>query len=180
MLHRKASKLIRGFGMFGFLFQKRRDEVRRLLATRMNSRYVSQFRYGNRTAPRGPLCDVVWIIPCGDGIDAIQIDQAYPVVTKDISPDGLALIHQRPISGRLLVGLQGPLEMKFILSQVEHRTPLGYGFYQIGVNPEEIVALSPEQNYRLRQRMTNFENSDDADDKIVLQGRCSACPSGSL
>jgi len=143
--------------MFGFLFQKKRDEVRRLLANRMNSRFSSQFRYGLRKNPRGSFCEVVWVIPYDSDRSMPRVEAAFPVVTKDICSEGLSLIHTTPIDQqRIVVGLEGAVQMHFLLCHREHCTPLGYGYYQIGVHPEEILKLRADLLLRLERRMAEF------------------------
>ncbi|HID24188.1 MAG TPA: hypothetical protein EYP14_17550 [Planctomycetaceae bacterium] len=147
--------------MFGFLFQKKRDEVRRLLANRMNTRFSSQFRYGLRKAPRGSFCEVVWVIPYDSVRSTPRVEHAFPVVTKDICSEGLSLIHTTPINEeRIVVGLEGTVQMHFLLCHREHSTPLGYGYYQIGVHPEEVLKFRADVLLRLKRRMAQFRTED--------------------
>ena len=140
--------------MFGFFFNKKRDEVRRLLTGRMNRRYFRQFRYGERVSPRGSYCEVMWVIPYAQRDVEPTFDAAFPVVTKDICPEGLSFTHNEPIDAeRMLISLDGPVEMSFVLCTLQHMTPLGHGFYQIGLHPEEVVEIKPAQLSKLHHRI---------------------------
>ena len=144
--------------MFGFLFQKKREDVRRLLSGRMNRRYFRQFRYGDRLNPRGSFCEVVWIIPYDEGSSEPQFDQLFPLVTKDISSEGLSLIHNQPIHiKRMLVGLESSVEVNFVVCELQHSTPLGYGFYQVGLLPMEVVYLDQATVEGLKRQFEQFE-----------------------
>lgn len=141
--------------MFGFVLQKKRDEIRRLLSGRMNREYFRQFRYGDRGAPRGSFCEVVWLIPLAEGSREPICDQAFPVVTKDISHEGLSLIHNAPLEyDRMLVGLWSRTDLKFLLCRCQHSTELGYGFFQIGLHPDEVFHLD---QLTIRQLSQHFE-----------------------
>ncbi|MDA1017436.1 MAG: hypothetical protein O3A00_23645 [Planctomycetota bacterium] len=138
--------------MFGFIFRKKQDEVRKLLQNRMNRSFLRQFRYGKRIDPRGSFCEVVWIIPYDDAVKYPDFTQGYPAVTKDISPEGLSLIHTLPIRAkRVLVALEGASETRFVACTHTHSTNLGYGYYQIGLHPEEVLWLDESELNLLRK-----------------------------
>ena len=84
-------------------------------------------------------------------------------MTKDICSEGLSLIHtSRVAHDRLIVGLEDAVQMHFLLCHREHCTPLGYGYYQIGVHPEEIIKLKPDVIMRLQRRMQEFRTDGTA------------------
>ncbi len=148
--------------MFGFLFRKKKEAVRRLLAGRMTTRYYSQFRFGKRQNPRGALCEVVWVMPYDSDRVRPVVEKAFPAVTKDFSAEGPSLIHTRPLPHRrIVIGLEGTVETHLLLAHVEHCTPLGYGFFQIGVHPEEVLRVLPEDSKTLAQRMRSFVVRED-------------------
>lgn len=150
--------------MFGFLFRKKQDEVRKLLQNRMNRSFLRQFRYGKRVDPRGSYCEVVWIIPYDDNVKYPDFGRGFPVVTKDISPEGLSLIHTSPMNGeRVVVAMENARETRFVVCSCEHTTDLGYGFYQIGLHPDEVLWLDESEldmlraNYAEKQQATAEE-----------------------
>ena len=123
--------------MFGFQFYQKRGDVRRLLSNRANQTVLKQVRDGDRTTTRTAFCEVVWLIPCTDGGRPINLDESLPVVTKDISGLGLSLIHSEEIAAeRVVVGLECDSGFRTILCRCEHATPLGFGFFQMGLCPE--------------------------------------------
>jgi hypothetical protein len=155
--------------MFGFLFHRKRQEVRRALATRINHNCVSQIRHASRTATRSPFCEVVWLIPDHDDLSDAFADMV-PVVSKDISTQGVALIHTEPVTARRVVlGLEGAHGASFIRSTVEHSTPLGYGFYQIGLYPDEVLHVAPAEVAQWRRRLADLGGR--VEEEPVLAGR---------
>ncbi len=149
--------------MFGFLFHKKRDEVRRVLMGRMNRRFLRQFRMGDRSDPRGSFCEVVFVIPCDEDGGDPRFDSAFPVVTKEISAEGLSFIYNEPVlCERLLIGFEGKLEQIFIAFEVQHSSPLGYGFYHIGLHPQELIDVSPSSIRELEKRIEQLEQTSEA------------------
>ncbi len=143
--------------MFGFLLRKKKDDVRRAMYRRMNRSFARQIGERDRRDSRGAFCEVVWIIPCDDQSKRRDFSGAYPAVTRDISPEGLSLIHTSPIiAEQVLVGLQGKIEPRFLLCEIEHCTKLGYGFYQIGLHPKELINLEPEEFETLERGLKRF------------------------
>ena len=144
--------------MFGFFFRKKREDVRTLLSRLMNRRYFRQFRYGDRFDSRGSFCETVLVIPYDEDNLQPVFEQTFPVVTKDISAEGLALIHNEPISTkRMLIGIEGPHGMPFLLCELQHSTPIGYGFYQIGVHPIEVIVVDEVALRELPRRFANAQ-----------------------
>lgn len=142
--------------MFGFLIHGKRHEVARILTSRLNHAVIEQHREGARTSARAALCEVVWLIP-GAKHRSRDMDAAFPVVTRDISPRGLSLLHTAPVEQeRIIVGLQDANGPKFVRCTLQHCTPLGFGFYQIGLYPEEVVALSRDEVRTLTEKMASF------------------------
>ncbi len=131
--------------MFGFFLKKKQDNVRRVFSGRMNRRSLQQFRFGDRRDARGTLCEVVFVIPYDDDEEAPQFDRAFPAVSKDICFEGLSFIHNRPVEqNRILIGLEGDELPLFIACTLQHSTPLGFGFFQIGLHPHEVVQVSAD------------------------------------
>ena len=80
-----------------------------------------------------------------------------PVVSKDISTQGVSLVHTEAVeSRRVILGLEGQHGPSFIRATVEHSTPLGYGFYQIGLYPEEVLHVAPGDLARWRNRLAEY------------------------
>ncbi len=128
--------------MFGFLFHKKRGEVKRILHGRMNRAFVKQIDNKGRETSRGAYCEVVWVLPYDHRTKRADFDQVRPVVTKDISSSGMSLIHNEPLTDeKVVVGLHCETDRKFLLCTLQHCTPLGYGFYMIGLCPDEVLSI---------------------------------------
>lgn len=131
--------------MFGFFLQKKQENVRRILSGRMNRRSLQQFRFGDRRDARGTQCEVVFVIPYDEQEEFPQFDRAFPAVSKDICFEGLSFIHAAPIEqNRMMIRLEGNDEPIFIACTLQHSTPLGFGFFQIGVHPHEVIRVAAE------------------------------------
>ena len=137
--------------MFDFLFYRKRSEVTRILTGRVNSQTVAGLHPGERRVSRSSICEVVWLIRLNSR-QRPDFPTAIPVISKDISPQGLALVHTQPIEDEhVLIGLRREEGMVFLKCRVEHTTSLGCGFFQIGCDPEETVAIDEEAAAPLRQ-----------------------------
>ncbi len=126
--------------MFDFLFHKRRSEVARILSGRVNTHCASNLHPGARRASRSSYSEVVWLVRFTNR-NRPDFDNALPVVSKDISPVGLSLVHTAPVDEeRVIVGLRNGTGMVFVQCNIEHTTPLGCGYFQIGLNPDQLVS----------------------------------------
>lgn len=138
--------------MLDFLFYKRRSEASRLLTGRINRQTMVGLEPGERRASRSTYCEVVWLIEF-DGYGSPDFNGAEPVVSKDISPSGLSLIHTRQVQGtRVLIGMRQSEGMSFLKCHVGHCTTLGCGFLQIGLSPEGVVSVHARVATELRER----------------------------
>ena len=143
--------------MLSFSSQNKKQEVQRLLTSRINQFCLSNINPRERAASRSAFCEVVFVIPCGRTRKP-DFNYAFPVVSKDISAKGLSLVHNEPINGDpLIIGLQDQTGPCFIRCTLEHCTPLGYGFHQIGLCPEEVVTVTADEMVRLTRRLEQFE-----------------------
>ena len=150
--------------MFGFLTQKRRDDVQRFLNRRMNRSFLPQVSGSKRRHSRGEFCEVAWVLPFDEQKGLAVFDEARVAVTRDISPEGLSILQTAPLNEvRAVIALEGDLEMHFILCRVMHSTPLGYGFFHIGLHPEEFlnVDLTAVDDLRRRLKKTPFPMAEE-------------------
>ncbi|MGQ0636374.1 MAG: hypothetical protein ACT4QC_17315 [Planctomycetaceae bacterium] len=150
--------------MLDFLFQSKREEVRRLLSRQLNRVQKRQLETGGRHEPRGAFCQSVWVAPFTDG-RAPDFGAAYPAVSKDAGPEGLAVIV--PLAHApgetLLVGLETDDDehLTFLRCEVRHCTALGLGFYQVGLHAEQVVhpCLSDVRGLLRRAAQVNAEGA---------------------
>ena len=132
--------------MFGFLLRKKRDDVQRLLARRMNRGHLRSVHQSRRSDSRGSANIVVWAVPIDERSGQPNLSRAFAAVTHDISSNGLSIIHTRPaLEEELIVGWPEPNDVHFLRCATAHSEPLGCGFYQIGLRATEIVQLPPSQ-----------------------------------
>ena len=145
--------------MFGFLFHRKRQEVHKALANRINHKCLDGVRHAARSATRSPFCEVMWLIP--DRPDRLEaLDEMIPVVGKDISTQGIAIIHQGPLEhGRVIIGMNGSHGPSFLRTTVEHSTSLGYGFWQIGLAGAEVLILSAAEADYWQTCVARFDGS---------------------
>ncbi len=140
--------------MLGSLFNRKKEEVRRILHGRMNRSYLQTLDNKDRHTSRGAFCEVVWVIPVDSQTQNRDYDRVQTLVTRDISAAGLSLIHNRPVEeSQIVVGLKDETAPRFIRCALEHCTALGYGHYLIGLRPEEVVSVSPEVILRMEQTL---------------------------
>ena len=129
--------------MLDFLFPKKRDEVRRVLLGRVNRAARSISIANARLATRGTFTEVVWVIPCPSPKTPI-IRGVFPAVSRDLCTEGIGIVHGAPITEEcVIIGLRDETAPRFVACTLKHCTPLGYGFYHVGLFAEAIVAPSP-------------------------------------
>jgi len=82
------------------------------------------------------------------------------LVTRDISTNGMALIHNRPIrEPRIVVGLRDETYPRFIVCDLEHCTELGYGHYVIGLRPDNVLRVEPDDVDAMEQTLRQAEHA---------------------
>ena len=148
--------------MLDFIFRSSRGKVPQSLGARMNRSFVQQMGDRDRKRQRSAFCEVVWVAPYDEATNAPDFDRISVAVTRDICPDSLSIIHTTSFdSGQILVGFMSEFEPAFIRCNVRHCTPLGYGFFQIGLDAQKLVNVRPEQieaiSARLERAVENAE-----------------------
>lgn len=146
--------------MFGNFIRKKRNEVIPVLQRRINRRFSQQFGIRGRRDNRSAHCEIVWVIPYDSATGQPDFESVMPAVSRDISPRGISIIHTKTIeSDRVLIGLEGEVEPTFLLCRVEHFTPLGHGFFFIGLDPYEVLTVEPPQLEVIHQKLGTVEPS---------------------
>jgi hypothetical protein len=142
--------------MLDFDFFNRKKRVHSALTSKINNGCVDDMRYQDRKQSRTVYSHVVWLVPCqGKSPDYAQ---ATPAVSKDISVEGLSLVHTAPLESKhIVVALPGETGPTFLWCEVEHSTALGYGFFQIGLAPERVIAPSLAEFNAWKTRCGEFE-----------------------
>ncbi|HKD37937.1 MAG TPA: hypothetical protein VKB78_14090 [Pirellulales bacterium] len=127
--------------MFSFDDRKKHLEVqsvlRRIIDASAPNRATneSEARWDSRSNRTLPLV----LCPWQDG--KLCLDGVITAVTKNVSSQGLTAIVAGEFAGDLLVAgfsLEG--EHRFIIGALRHRTPLGGGFWQLGIELTRLIA----------------------------------------
>ena len=149
--------------MLNLFFPNKKTAVHKLLANRVNRAAFERLPERDRRNARSSFSEVVWLIPGGEH-GRPDFGAAIPVVGKDIAPGGVSLIHTAAVgAGPVLIALQGQTATHILRCTCQHSTPLGYGFYQIGLNAEEIVVPSHDDTEKLRRRISQFAEPPSGD-----------------
>ncbi len=123
-----------------------------MLSRHMNRDFLRQFRYGKRLDARGSYCQPAWIVPLDEAGEP-RFDDAFALLTKDICPEGVSLIHTAPIpETHIWIGLRDDDRLNFVACRVQHSTPMGLGFFQIGLHPQHTVRVHSSDIRRLEDR----------------------------
>ncbi len=103
---------------------------------------------GPRLENRVNLTVAVLVVPVEDGKPLV--DQTFTAVTKEFCTAGIALVLDQPAAlSEALIGFRWQGEMTFIRATAKHLSPIGGGFYQLGlrmtelVPPDEVPNLQP-------------------------------------
>ncbi len=144
--------------MLDFLFHKKRDEVKRVLHGRVNRAHARSISFENlRQATRGTLTEVVWVVPCSSPEEA-DYSRVFPAVSRDLCTEGVGIVHGAPITEPwVIIGLRDETNPRFIACTPKHCTPLGYGFYHIGLFAEAVVLPGPENIEALCAALEKFD-----------------------
>jgi len=88
----------------------------------------------NRTIP-------VLLSPIADG--EIQLDETATAVTKNLSSQGLALVLHQPFWAEgVIIGFWQNGEPEFVRGEIRQNVPLGGGFWQLGIELTQRVAMA--------------------------------------
>jgi hypothetical protein len=75
--------------------------------------------------------------------DQPAVEKRFAAVTKEFTTSGLSVVLTSPRDlDQVVVGLRWEDEMRFIRAQAKHLTPMGAGFYQIGLELREMIHVS--------------------------------------
>jgi len=125
-----------------FYVQKRIPEIQSFLLKFVNnhSNIAESIALHKRKETRARLNVVILVIPYEDG--KLHLDEGFTAVSKEFSTTGMSFILPEPRGlDQVVIGLKFLGEMKFLLGRAVHLTPMGGGFYQLGL--EFIEMLQP-------------------------------------
>jgi hypothetical protein len=93
---------------------------------------------GPRLDTRVNLTLVALVIPLEGGRP--QVRRAFFALTKEFSGTGVGLVVEGPVTTEdALLGFRSEDDMVFVRATSRHLSPMGGGFYQFGMQLEEVV-----------------------------------------
>lgn len=140
--------------MFDFTSPLKRKRVQAVLTNRVNQKCLEEMHGADRGPDRTAYVNALVVIPGSKR--KWQFEDAFPVLSRDISPAGMALLHNEPIEGEVLVEVTGENTTNFVRCTVQHCNDLGYGYWQVGLKAEEIVGVNRDEHAHLQERMAAF------------------------
>jgi hypothetical protein len=147
--------------MLGFLFHKKREEVKRVLHGRVNRAHARTLAVQNiRGATRQIFNEVVWALPC-DSPETADFSKLFPVICRDLCTQGIGVFLLAPVADpHMIIGLRDESEPRFLACTVKHCSPLGYGFYHAGLFPEEVMTLRRDQVEAMRKALEKYTDEE--------------------
>ncbi len=95
---------------------------------------------GPRNDSRVNLVVVVMVIPLKKG--RLFEESTFTTITKEFSNTGVAIILDRPRAlDQVVLGFRFEGEMRFVLAEARHLTPMGGGFSQLGFQMLDLVSI---------------------------------------
>ena len=137
-------------------FNGKRRKAQSVLTSRINKKALAELSDTGREIHRSSFCKVVFLIPatkCG-----WNVEEAVPVVSRDISTDGLSVVHTDSVTTEsVLIGLIEANDLKFVRCSVQHSTELGYGFHHIGLMAVEVTNIDRRRAEVLQQKVAEWQ-----------------------
>ena len=131
----------------------KRRKAQNVLTSRINEGAVAALT-SDRAPERSPFCKPVFLIPAEGR--SWNPAAAHVVVSRDIAPGGLSIVHTEELGDRVLIGLPGKNDTKFLRCSIQHSTDIGYGFFQIGLLAEQIDDLDGSEVRALERRIESL------------------------
>lgn len=93
-----------------------------------------------RVDSRVNLTVVVLVVPIEDG--RTEVDRCFVTVTKEFSNTGVSLVlaEPRPLD-EMILGFRHRTSMTYIRAKAKHLSPMGAGFFQLGVKMLEVLSV---------------------------------------
>lgn len=143
-----------GHSMFDFTSGSKRQRVQAVLTHRMNQQCLNEMSANDRGPDRSAYVHALVVVPGRKR--HWQFSEAFPVLSRDISPQGMALLHNELMEGEVLVEVPGEAGPSFVRCSVQHCSSLGLGYWQIGLKALEVVNIEAKERHVLEQRIEAF------------------------
>jgi hypothetical protein len=127
--------------MYSFDGRKQLFEVQGILRRAIDSSAPNlvpednELRYDSRANRTFPLVLAPW------AENRAVLNKAITALSKNLSSQGLTVLHVDPFEADdLVVGFRLDGEIHYMLGRIRHRTPLGGGYGQLGIELTRIVS----------------------------------------
>ena len=138
--------------MFDFTSPMKRKRVQAVLTKRVNQKCLEELSGGNRGIDRTSYVNALIVIPGSKR--AWRFEEAFPVLSRDLSSAGMAILHSSALEGEVLVEVTGKDAFySYVRCKVQHCNDLGYGYWQIGLKAEEIIGINRADHITLQERI---------------------------
>ena len=99
---------------------------------------LKAFLEGSRQDKRVNLTLVVMVVPLANG--KLQLNETFYAITQELSVTGMGIVldQQRSLD-HIILGFSFEGSMTFIHATAKHLTPMGGGFYHLGLEMTEVV-----------------------------------------
>jgi hypothetical protein len=143
--------------MLGFLFHRKREEVKRVLHGRVNRAHARTVAVQNiRGATRQIFNEVIWALPC-ESPEKADFSRLFPAICRDLCTQGIGVFLTAPVvESHMIIGLRDESEPRFLACSVKHCASMGYGFYHVGLFPDEVMTLRREQIEAMCQALEKY------------------------
>jgi hypothetical protein len=96
---------------------------------------------GPRTEKRVNLCVPVLVVPLKD--KKLRLSDAFNAITRELSVTGAGIILDQQLDlDDVILGFRLDGEMTFLRATAKHLSPIGGGFYNLGLEMTEVVYQS--------------------------------------
>lgn len=132
-----------------FFAQRRFSDVETFLLKYVNNQFNTEdsLYLQRRRESRARLNVVVLVIPFEDG--QFLLRERFTAVSKEFSSHGMSLILSEPQGlEEVVIALKFQETTRFLLGEAKHMSPMGGGFYQLGIEFREV--LHPGDHRELR------------------------------
>jgi len=126
-----------------FSARKRLNQVQSFVLKFLNNHAepLTEFDPRKRNETRVRINTVVLLIPYRD--HRPQLEKMFSGFTKDWSTTGMSVILSEPRGvDQVIVGVRFEAETHYILAKAVHLSPIGPGFYQLGLRFSELLHVS--------------------------------------
>jgi hypothetical protein len=141
--------------MYSFSDNKKQLDVQAFLRRAIDSSTPNRppvegdSRWDSRANRTFPLILAPWV----DG--EARPDEAVTALTKNLSGQGMTAIIAAPLEAeQLVIGFALEGQSYYLLGKVRHRTPLGGGFWQLGIELTHMITPAEEPAIEEIQPMT--------------------------